>query len=97
MPSTQRVLPADQAARIAADRGFVPPGDAPRGRAGIEMEWLTVALADPSRPADLAEVRKAAAGAESKQEMQFALAQIGVDQEHPGFRLGQGNREVSGG
>ena len=63
MPSTQRVLPADQAARIAADRGFLPPGDAPRGRAGIEMEWLTVALSDPSRPADLAEVRKAAAGA----------------------------------
>ena len=63
MPSTERVLHADEAARIAADRGFAAPDDAPRGRLGIEMEWCTVSLRDPSRPADFDRLRKAAAGA----------------------------------
>jgi len=63
MPSTERVLHAAEAARIAADRGFALPGDAPGGRLGIEMEWCTVSARDPSRPADFEKVRKAAAGA----------------------------------
>ena len=63
MPSTERVLPAVEAARIAADRGFAVPADAPAGQVGIEMEWCTVDLRRPDRPADFETVRKAAAGA----------------------------------
>ena len=63
MPSTERVLYADEAARIAADRGFAVPGDGGGGRLGIEMEWCTVDSRDPARPADFTRVRKAAAGA----------------------------------
>ena len=63
MPSPERVLLVDEAARIAADRGFAAPGDGPVARAGIEMEWCTVDLRHPDRPADFERVRKAAAGA----------------------------------
>ena len=72
MPSLERVLLADEAARIVAERGFAAPdavssghSDAPGppGRMGIEMEWCTVDLRRPDRPADFARVRKAAAGA----------------------------------
>lgn len=63
MPSTERVLLADEAARIAAERGFTVPADAVTGQVGIEMEWCTVDLRRPERPADFARVRKAAAGA----------------------------------
>jgi glutamate--cysteine ligase len=63
MPSPERVLLADEAVRIAADRGFAAPSDAPVGRTGIEMEWLTVDLRRPERPADFPRLSKAAAGA----------------------------------
>lgn len=62
MPSTERVLLTDEAARIAAERGFAADGPT-AGRAGIEMEWCTVDLRHPERPADFSRVRKAAAGA----------------------------------
>jgi glutamate--cysteine ligase len=69
MPSPQPVLAASEAARVAADRGFTPPrtdgrrSSAVDGRVGIEMEWCTVDLVDPTRPADFAAVRDAARSA----------------------------------
>lgn len=63
MPSPERVLSADDAARIVMDRGFVPAHATTLRRVGIEMEWCTVRLGEPSRPPDLAEVRAAAARA----------------------------------
>ena len=63
MPSHERVLLLDEAARIAADRGFAAPVGDPARRAGIEMEWCTVDLRRPDRPADFDRVRAAAAGA----------------------------------
>jgi len=63
MPSPERVLTPDEAARIAADRGFATSAGSATGRTGIEMEWCTVDLRRPERPADFARVRKAAAGA----------------------------------
>ena len=66
MPSPIPVLPATEAARIAADRGFATPADGHGARdgtrrVGVEMEWCTVDLADPTRPADFDAVCRAAA------------------------------------
>ncbi|MFA5882755.1 MAG: ergothioneine biosynthesis glutamate--cysteine ligase EgtA [Acidimicrobiia bacterium] len=68
MPSPHRVLPAAEARHIVAERGFAPSGngsgngtgDAPP-RFGAEIEWCTVDLADPTRPADFDAVCRAAA------------------------------------
>jgi len=68
MPSPHRVLPAAEAGRIVAERGFAPSAsgdgngtrDATR-RVGVELEWCTVDLADPTRPADFDAVCRAAA------------------------------------
>ena len=53
MPSPTPVLHAAEAGQIAADHGFVarPPSD--ERLVGIEIEWLTVALDDPTEPAGL--------------------------------------------
>lgn len=61
MPSPTPVLHAAEAGQIAADLGFVarPPSD--ERLVGIELEWLTVALDDPTQPADLDRVHAAAA------------------------------------
>jgi glutamate--cysteine ligase len=61
VPSPTRVLHAAEAGQIAADHGFVarPPSD--ERLVGIEVEWLTVALEDPARAADVDRTRAAAA------------------------------------
>ena len=66
MPSPHPVLPATEAARIAADRGFATPAEGARSadgtrRVGVEMEWCTVDLADLTRPAAFDAVCRAAA------------------------------------
>lgn len=61
MPSPHPVLVAAEASRIVADRGFRPPLPGAPRRVGIEMEWCTVDLADPSRPADFDRVCRTAA------------------------------------
>jgi glutamate--cysteine ligase len=63
MPSPQRVLGADEAARIVAERGFATSPGSDGGRVGVEMEWCTVDLGHPGRPADFATVRDAASRA----------------------------------
>lgn len=65
MPSDRPVLSRVEARRIVAARGF----DHPHGTngtdrlVGIELEWLVVDAADPSRPAPLDLVEDAARGA----------------------------------
>lgn len=68
MPSPHPELDADAAADIAADRGFGTPGGGASDptasatkRLGIELEWCTVALAEPDRPADFDALQRAAA------------------------------------
>ena len=64
MPSPRPTLTRDDARQLTADRGFRRSAGAPApGRhVGIELEWLTVSLDDPTQPA-LADVARTTADA----------------------------------
>ncbi|GMU79002.1 MAG: glutamate--cysteine ligase EgtA [Acidimicrobiia bacterium] len=63
MPAAQPVLHLEDATRIVAARGFEADGGRGPRRMGIEMEWCTVRLDEPSLPADFDAVQRGAAAA----------------------------------
>jgi glutamate--cysteine ligase len=48
--AAQRVLALGDARRFVAEQGFVPAEPASQTRLGIEIEWQTISLDEPSRP-----------------------------------------------
>jgi glutamate--cysteine ligase len=63
VPSPRPTLTPDDARHLVGERAFARSSSAhrpPDRRVGLELEWLTVELGDPSRPADPDVVRRAA-------------------------------------
>jgi len=63
MPSPRPVLTRDHARRLVADHGFTADSAtaSPDHQVGVELEWITVDLADPTRPAPADAVQQACA------------------------------------